>query len=114
MSSTSLQSNSDRSGPPDMLRIAREVAALRDEIRRLRTEVASPGPKLLEIDQVAERLALSERSVRSLVSTGELASVKVRRRRLVRRKDLERFVEEHLSRPETSVNDHRSGGRIQS
>jgi excisionase family DNA binding protein len=46
----------------------------------------------LTIDEVAERLRVGKRTVERWVAEGEIASVKMGRRRLVQETDLERYV----------------------
>jgi excisionase family DNA binding protein len=48
---------------------------------------------LVDLDEAAERLSLSRRSVQQLVFDGVRPSVKVRRRRLVAVSDLTSFVD---------------------
>jgi excisionase family DNA binding protein len=47
---------------------------------------------LLTIDEVAERLRIGKRTVERFVAHGEIASVKVGRRRFVHETELERYV----------------------
>lgn len=58
-------------------------------VRAARTDYAT---RLLPLTEVADRLGVSVSTVRHLISTGALPSVKVGRRRLVQRGDLKRFV----------------------
>lgn len=51
-------------------------------------------PLLLDVPSAAQLLGLSERTTWSLISLGQLRSVKVGRRRLVPRHCLETFVDE--------------------
>jgi excisionase family DNA binding protein len=71
------------------------VRALREEVRRLRDE-QSDDLRLLDVDQVSQRLNLSERSIRSYLSDGTIRSLKVGRRRLIPRSALEEFVESRV------------------
>jgi excisionase family DNA binding protein len=48
--------------------------------------------ELLTIDEVADRLRVGKRSVERWVAEGEIASVKIGRRRLVAETELERFL----------------------
>jgi excisionase family DNA binding protein len=47
---------------------------------------------LLTIDEVAERLRVGKRTVERWVAEGEIASVKMGRRRLVQETELERYL----------------------
>ncbi|MEM9615518.1 MAG: helix-turn-helix domain-containing protein [Actinomycetota bacterium] len=51
-------------------------------------------PLLVEIKEVAHFLRISRSKVYVLMNSGELPSVRIGSRRLVRRVDLERFVSE--------------------
>jgi len=51
-----------------------------------------PNRLLLSAPEVAERLSLSERGVRVLIARGEIPSVRVGSRRLVRAGDLDAYV----------------------
>jgi excisionase family DNA binding protein len=73
-----------------------EIGHLRYKVEQLQDQLNGPEPRLLDVDQVANRLNLSERSVRSLISDGTIPSTKIRRRRLVLREALERFIERQL------------------
>jgi excisionase family DNA binding protein len=53
---------------------------------------------LLTIDEVAELLRLGKRTVERYVGEGEIASVKIGRRRLVERAELERFLRQAQKR----------------
>ena len=46
------------------------------------------------VDETAELLGISRRSLYELLRSGELRSVKIGSRRLIRNADLERFVDE--------------------
>lgn len=72
------------------------LRALRAEVARLRNEQADDGPRLIDVETAANRLSVSERTLRSYLSDGTILSVKIGRRRLIRAKDLEKFVEDHL------------------
>jgi excisionase family DNA binding protein len=54
---------------------------------------ASTGPLLVGLDEAAELLGLSERTVARLVADGELPSLKVGRRRLFSLRRLEEWAE---------------------
>lgn len=54
-------------------------------------------PWVLTPEQVAEVLSLSRSTAYHLIETGELPSVRIGRLRRVRKVDLERWVEEHMS-----------------
>jgi len=51
--------------------------------------------QLIGIEDVRRALAIGERACWRLVSTGELPTVRIGRRRLVDVRDLERFIEAH-------------------
>ncbi|MDP9479715.1 MAG: helix-turn-helix domain-containing protein [Actinomycetota bacterium] len=56
---------------------------------------AKGGPEiegLLSLEEVAKILGVSHRTTKSLVYRGELTSVRLRRRRLVRQTDLRNFI----------------------
>ncbi len=57
------------------------------------TETVSPAPLLYDYVGVAQRLRLSERKVRQLVTDGQLPAVRVGRCRRIRAVDLDNFVE---------------------
>lgn len=48
--------------------------------------------ELLTIDEVAERLRVGKRTVERFLADGDLASVKIGRRRLIPAPELERYV----------------------
>lgn len=52
--------------------------------------------QLLSVNEAARRLNLCRKSVEIRISRGELRSLKIGRRRLVRLKDLQDFVERKL------------------
>ncbi len=49
--------------------------------------------RLLSLNEVTEILGVSRRTVKSLVHEGDLTSVKIRRRRLVRPRDLRVYID---------------------
>jgi excisionase family DNA binding protein len=55
--------------------------------------------KLVSIAQVAEKLGLCRRTVERLAARGDLAMVRIGRRRLVEEQEIARFIEA-LKRPE--------------
>ena len=63
--------------------------------RNRKTETVSRRPQLLNVPDAAQSLDVSERFVWSLLSAGELTSVKLGRRRLIDIRDIERFIEKH-------------------
>ena len=63
--------------------------------RNRKTETVSRPPQLLSVPDAAQSLDVSERFVWSLLSTGNLMSVKLGRRRLIDIRDIERFIEKH-------------------
>ena len=56
-------------------------------------DAGGAAPQLLSVPDVARRLAISERHVARLVSSGKIASIKIGRRTLVAEADLAAFVE---------------------
>ena len=72
------------------------IGRLRYQVEQLQDQLDGSEPRLLDVDQVANRLNLSERSVRSLISDGTIPSTKIRRRRLVPREALESFIKRQL------------------
>lgn len=52
--------------------------------------------QLLSVEETARRLNLCRKSVEIRISKGELRSLKIGRRRLLRLKDLQDFVERRL------------------
>jgi len=56
--------------------------------------IAEDQVRLLTVQQVADRLAISEREVYRMISTGELASFKLGRKRRVELAELARFIAE--------------------
>ena len=44
------------------------------------------------VDEVADMLGLAERTIRMYVAAGDLPAIKLRRRLLIRREDLEQFL----------------------
>jgi excisionase family DNA binding protein len=67
-------------------------AAVREELRAERRQEAAPRP-LLSKEDAADVLGLSPRTVDTLIHSGELPSLKVRRRRRIRPADLEAYIE---------------------
>jgi excisionase family DNA binding protein len=55
--------------------------------------------ELLTVDETTRFLRLGRTRVHELLRSGELPSYKLGRRRLVRRTDLERFLDVHEYRP---------------
>jgi len=77
------------------------IAHLRREISELRETVATPDvTEFLTVEKVAELLELSERSVRSYVSSGELPSVQFGRARRIPVDGLRDFIQEQLEASE--------------
>ena len=73
-------------------RLLAHVRALRNEVKRLRDELDEPDAELLSVDDAAALLNISERTVRSFVSDGTISSVKIGRRRLIPRADVDEFI----------------------
>lgn len=102
--------SSDQSNPPDSPQdgpespfgvrvLAAEVRAARAEISRLTACVnhllERPRPerrRLLSVEEAATQINVSERTLRSLISGGEILSVKVGRRRLLPVDSVDAFV----------------------
>lgn len=58
------------------------------------TPIADPNiPRLFTTDQIAERLAVSKRTVYTLIQRGELRSVTVGRARRIPAKSLDEFID---------------------
>ena len=87
------QSGSDVKEAELVKRLLAHVRALRDEVRRLRDELDEPDADLLSVEDAAACLNISERSVRSFLSDGTIPSVKIGRRRLVPRSELDQFIQ---------------------
>jgi excisionase family DNA binding protein len=66
-------------------------AAVREELQAARRKDAAPEPLLTKKD-AAEVLGVSPRTVDTLIHSGELPSLKVRRRRRIRPADLEAYI----------------------
>lgn len=67
-----------------------EVQELREEVRSLRTRRDSDA--LLDLDETAELLGVSRRTVDTLVHAGEITSVKIRRCRRIPRRALTAYI----------------------
>lgn len=70
--------------------LVEEVQALRAEVRTLRNQ--RDADRLLDLDEAADLLAISRRTVDTLVADGELPSVKVRRCRRIPARALRAYV----------------------
>jgi len=57
---------------------------------------AHEAPRCLSVDEAAEQLGVSRRTLASLVHGGEIRSIKVKRRRLIPVEALEQYVEQKL------------------
>ena len=64
-----------------------------------RTEHEEGHSEVLTVNEVCEALRLGRTVVNSYLWDGTLPSLKIGRRRLVLRGDLERFLEEHRDTP---------------
>lgn len=77
-------------------RLCGEIVAEVSDLRRLATNLAARDPAepkaLLSVEECAGVLGLSRTTTFGLVRAGQLPSIKVGARRLVRRIDLEGFV----------------------
>jgi excisionase family DNA binding protein len=62
-------------------------------------ETRAEQSELLTVDEVIKVLRVGRTTTNQLMWSGELPSVKVGRRRLVRRTDLERFIEAQQYQP---------------
>jgi excisionase family DNA binding protein len=62
-------------------------------------EIRSEQRELLTVSETIEILRVGRTTVNQLLWSGALPSIKVGRRRLVRRGDLERFLTTHEYRP---------------
>lgn len=61
------------------------------------TQLAPEPPKvLISVPDAASMLSLSRRGVEILIGSGELPSVKIGRRRLIRRADIDALVDRHV------------------
>ena len=54
---------------------------------------ANLEPLVFDVREVAAMLKLSPSTIRNMISSGELKSIKLRDRRVVKKVDLHRFVE---------------------
>ena len=57
---------------------------------------AAPPKVLVSVPDAASMLSLSRRGVEILIGSGELPSVKIGRRRLIRRTDIDALIDRHL------------------
>lgn len=62
-------------------------------------EIQSERPELLTVEETIEVLRVGRTTVNQLLWSGALPSIKINRRRLVRRVDLEEFVKAREYRP---------------
>lgn len=69
---------------------------IRAEMRALR--VRKDPELLLTLDEAAEVLGVSRRTVSTLIADGSLKSLKVRRARRIRRADLDTFIKRRAKR----------------
>jgi len=58
-----------------------------------KTSTPALEPRLLSVEDAGAYLAISPWTVRDLIGRGELNSVRIGRRVLLRREDLDRFIE---------------------
>ena len=63
-------------------------------------DIQEEHQQLLTVDETIRVLRLGRTRVNEMLRAGELPSIKISRRRLVRRKDLERFLDAHEYRPD--------------
>lgn len=62
-------------------------------------EIQMKQPDLLTVDETIRFLRLGRTRVNHMLRSGELPSYKLGRRRLVKRRDLEKFLEAHEYAP---------------
>ena len=62
-------------------------------------ETMPERPELLTVDETIRVLRLGRTRVNEILRSGELASYKLGRRRLVRRTDIEAWIERHKDQP---------------
>lgn len=74
------------------------IEAVLDAVRETILDAldAHEAPRCLSVDEAAERLGVSRRTLASLVHGGEIRSIKVKRRRLIPVEALEQYVERKL------------------
>lgn len=70
--------------------ICRRIEEVRKEVGRLRTE--RDPDRLDDLDEAADLLNVSRRTVETLIHSGELPSVKIRRRRLIPHRALKAYI----------------------
>jgi excisionase family DNA binding protein len=70
--------------------LAAELADLVE--RRLAERAAAEGPQALDVKQAAARLGIGERTMREMVRSGQVPSVKVGRRRLIAAAAIDRLL----------------------
>lgn len=70
--------------------IRRRIEEVREEVGRLRTE--RDPDRLLDLGEAADLLNVSRRTVETLIHSGELPSVKIRRRRLIPHRALQAYI----------------------
>jgi excisionase family DNA binding protein len=63
-------------------------------------EVETTRPELLTVEETIRILRLGRTRVNEILRSGELASYKLGRRRLVRVRDIEAWLERHKDNPE--------------
>lgn len=71
-------------------KIHEDISALREDIRALRRQW--DPDRLLDLDETADLLGVSRRTVDTLVAAGEIPSLKVRRCRRIPRKALSAYI----------------------
>lgn len=74
-----------------------EIASLRTDISALQEELeatraAEDPDRLIDLDEAAELLGISRRSLATLVHDGEIRSLKIGRRRLIPRRALDAYI----------------------
>ena len=62
-------------------------------------EVTTEQPELLTVDETIRTLRLGRTRVNEVLHSGDLPSYKLGRRRLVRRQDIEEWLERHKDVP---------------
>lgn len=79
--------------------VQQEIRQLRKQVERLLEQTRSEDPdRLLTVEEAAEILNISERTVATLIADGQIPSVKIRRCRRIPRKALLAYVRRKAGR----------------
>jgi len=62
----------------------------------IKAQVSDDTGQLLSLGQAAERLSITTRYLHTLLRRGELPTVRIGKRRLIRVRDLDAFVDRHV------------------